>query len=340
MAISLKTHKILWARSGGKCAICKNDLVVDPTDLNDDSSIVGDEAHIIARSDRFTRGDYDSLSPNERDHYANLILLCKIHHKQVDDQPGEYTVEKLREIKRQHEAAVKGQWTNEEEKRQKEELIYAGYVDEWATKAQLDNWRDVCSWLSADTPSFPKQWYDDQKAFMVWIIGRIWPKRYPLLESAFHNYKAVLQDLLNVFDKHIDYDLEHDQVIRTKKFYQIREWNEKLYNRLAEQYDKHVNIVNDLFFELTRAANYICDRVREFIFDGYRIKEGALLIDRHSVGFELKTVRVRVEYRGEERSEMPYPGLKEFKTARYATRDYALDPNDPELPSEEEDEDS
>src|SRR6266542_1869046 len=36
MSISLKTHKILWARSGGKCAICKNTLVIDPTNLNDD----------------------------------------------------------------------------------------------------------------------------------------------------------------------------------------------------------------------------------------------------------------------------------------------------------------
>ena len=95
MAISLKTHKILWAHSGGKCAICKNDLVINPTDLNDDPSIVGDEAHIIARSASFTRGDYDSLSPEELDHYSNLILLCKTHHKQVDDQPGEYTVEKF-----------------------------------------------------------------------------------------------------------------------------------------------------------------------------------------------------------------------------------------------------
>ena len=340
MTISLKTHKILWARSGGKCAICKNDLVVDPTDLKDDPSIVGDEAHIIARSERFTRGDYDSLSPEERDHHSNLILLCKTHHKQVDDQPAEYTVEKLREIKMQHEAAVKEHWNDEEQRRQKDELIYAGYVDEWATRAHLDNWHGVCSWLSAGTPSFPRDWYDDQKEFLIWIIGRIWPGRYPLLESALHNYKAVLQDLLNVFDKHIDYDREDGQLICTKKFYKIREWNEELYQRLGDQYDRHVNLVNDLFFELTRAANYVCDRVREFIFDGYRIKEGALLIERHSVGFKLQTIRARVEYRGEERTEMPYPGLKEFKKVRYVTRDYALDPNDPQPPRPEDDEDA
>ena len=77
--------------------------------------------------------------------------------------------------------------------------------------------------------------------------------------------------------------------------------------------------------------------MRETIFDGYRLEEGALLIERHSVGFEMKTVRVRVEYRDEERSVTPYPGLGEFKKVRYLTRDYALAQNDPELPGMDDD---
>jgi hypothetical protein len=46
---------------------------MDPTTLKDVESVVGDEAHIIARKESFTRGDYDSMSPEERDQYANLI---------------------------------------------------------------------------------------------------------------------------------------------------------------------------------------------------------------------------------------------------------------------------
>lgn len=91
MTISLRTHKILWGWSGGKCALCKNDLIIDPTGLKDAESVVGDEAHIIARKESFTRGDYDSLSADERDQYPNLILLCKVHHKQIDDQPDFFT---------------------------------------------------------------------------------------------------------------------------------------------------------------------------------------------------------------------------------------------------------
>jgi hypothetical protein len=39
--------------------------------------------------------------------YENLILLCNVHHRTVDDQPNEYTVERLHNIKSQHEAWVR-----------------------------------------------------------------------------------------------------------------------------------------------------------------------------------------------------------------------------------------
>lgn len=330
MGISLRTHKILWARSGGKCSICKNDLITDSSDLNDDLSVIGDEAHIIARKESFARGNYDSLRPEERDQYSNLILLCKNHHKQIDDQSLLFTVEKLREIKREHEELVKSQWTDADAKKQEDEIIYAGYIDAWETKADLDNWRNTSSWVCDNTPTLPKHWYEAQKELLIWIIGRIWPERYPILEQALLNYKAVLQDFLNAFDRHVDSNSEDDSFLRTRRFYNIPEWDSERYHKLSAQYEAHVCLVCDLFFELTRAANFVCDRVRETIFSGYRLKEGVLLIERSSVGFRGETVRARVEYRGEERIPVPYPGLKEFKNIRY-TRDYALDPEGPTL---------
>ena len=45
MSISLKTHKILWGRSGNQCAIRKNTLIVESFDATDDFSILGDEWH-------------------------------------------------------------------------------------------------------------------------------------------------------------------------------------------------------------------------------------------------------------------------------------------------------
>jgi hypothetical protein len=87
-------------------------------------------------------------------------------------------------------------------------------------------------------------------------------------------------------------------------------------------------LICDLSFELTWAANYVCEEVRNSLFAGYRVKEGAVLMERHDVGFDLRSERLRLEYRGKERIK-PYPGLKKFKKIRYS-RKCALCPNPPE----------
>ena len=49
MDISDKIRKILWARPGNRCAICKQELVIGETP-NDSDSVVGDECHIAAEN--------------------------------------------------------------------------------------------------------------------------------------------------------------------------------------------------------------------------------------------------------------------------------------------------
>jgi tetratricopeptide (TPR) repeat protein len=72
----------------------------------DDESLVGDTCHIVAESPSGPRGD-SPLTRKQRDQYDNLILLCKVHHKLVDDQRNTYTVERLREMKVVHEKWVR-----------------------------------------------------------------------------------------------------------------------------------------------------------------------------------------------------------------------------------------
>lgn len=105
MDISDKTRKILWGRSGNRCSICKRELVVDATQ-NDDESVVGDECHIV--SDKPSGPRYDSSFPAlDHDGYSNLILLCRTHHKMIDDQGDTYTTHILRQMKVNHEVWVK-----------------------------------------------------------------------------------------------------------------------------------------------------------------------------------------------------------------------------------------
>ena len=76
-------------------------------DAPDEESLVGDACHIVAQSEDGPRGR-SSMETDERDGYSNLILLCKIHHKVIDDQWRTYTVTKLLELKELHE-----QWVRE-----------------------------------------------------------------------------------------------------------------------------------------------------------------------------------------------------------------------------------
>jgi hypothetical protein len=99
MAISERTRKTLWVKAGGRCSICQKQVVTDAEADGDDPSVYGEECHIVARSPGGPRAG----TIEDQDGYRNLILLCRKHHKQVDDQPVHFTVERLHQIKRDHE---------------------------------------------------------------------------------------------------------------------------------------------------------------------------------------------------------------------------------------------
>jgi len=104
MAITDKTRKILWARSGNCCAICRQSLVIEATPF-DVESIVGEECHIISGQENGPRND-PTYPKKLIDSYDNLILLCSVHHKMIDDQWETYTIDLLRQIKANHEKWV------------------------------------------------------------------------------------------------------------------------------------------------------------------------------------------------------------------------------------------
>src|SRR4051794_8513285 len=117
VAITTQIRKALWARSGNRCAICTTQLALAPTSGR--ATLVGQECHIVARS---PGGPRAGLPVADIDGIDNLLLLCATCHRLVDDQPEHYTVDRLREIKRGHEAGVeavdlKAAWSSEAQRR-------------------------------------------------------------------------------------------------------------------------------------------------------------------------------------------------------------------------------
>lgn len=320
MGISLRARVVLWGRSGGKCAICKKALVARGDPAEDDLSAIGDEVPLVARAADAKRGSCDVLGPEKRDQHTNLILLCQEDHRLIDAQAAKHTVERLRQIKAAHETQVAAGWSSEDKRRQQDDEVYASCIDEWSSHSDLDHWGDISAALiSGDAPVVRKSWYDAARELAPWLLVRTWPGRYPRLEYALGNYAWVLSDLLSVFDRHADLEHDWDGYLHTRKFYKSREWDEARYSELVKKYDAHVSLVCDLFLELTRTANYVCDHVRECLYSGFRQDQGALVV-RCNIGFDLRTSFLRPEYRVAERVEKPYRGLDDFRTRRY-TRD-------------------
>ena len=96
--------KILWGRAANRCAFPNCRIELTP----DGRSVLGEIAHIVAMSPSGPRGD-SALSPTDRDDYSNLLLLCPTHHALVDSNPEEWTVEKLKLMKLEHERWVSSQ---------------------------------------------------------------------------------------------------------------------------------------------------------------------------------------------------------------------------------------
>jgi predicted restriction endonuclease len=97
MTITDKTRKVLWGRSGNRCSFCRSPLVIDAT-AADTEAVVGDECHVISGKRGGPRAD-SNFPPERIDELENLLLLCRVHHKMVDDQAETYTVDVLKAIR-------------------------------------------------------------------------------------------------------------------------------------------------------------------------------------------------------------------------------------------------
>ena len=99
---SVTTAKRLFAVSGNRCAHrqCKRALVDEDTGV-----VTGVICHIKAASPKGPR--YDARQTDKQRHaFENLLLMCADHHKVIDSRPRYWTVDRLQELKLDHEAGL------------------------------------------------------------------------------------------------------------------------------------------------------------------------------------------------------------------------------------------
>lgn len=106
MGMTDHDRKKLWGLAAAKCSICRKALVHAPAHPDDRDALVGEEAPIVSESRNGPRGSA-AVPGMDFDSYHNRILLCRIDHRIVDEQPSLYTVEKLRALRSLHEQWVR-----------------------------------------------------------------------------------------------------------------------------------------------------------------------------------------------------------------------------------------
>jgi hypothetical protein len=109
--------------------MCKCDLFLKE-ELDESDTKVGEECHISSHRPNHPSVSFSRYNPNltevERDKkYDNAILLCCSHHEVIDNPKNtQYTIEKLHQIKAEHEAWVANKFKEDtEESRELERRI-------------------------------------------------------------------------------------------------------------------------------------------------------------------------------------------------------------------------
>ena len=107
------------------------------------------ECHIISSGSRTgTSWEILPLASGSRDQYDNLILLCNLHHKVIDDQPNTYHVQALKEMKASHEKWVRASLQDFDPARQHDDELYATLIEDWmrfANVRELESLDFLCS---------------------------------------------------------------------------------------------------------------------------------------------------------------------------------------------------
>lgn len=98
----------VWVRAGGRCVICNRYLLEG--ELGFKELTFGQLAHIVGQqeSENSPRGLDDDLDEDGRDLADNIVLVCDDEHDELDKRGsrGDFSVELLRTMKREHEERI------------------------------------------------------------------------------------------------------------------------------------------------------------------------------------------------------------------------------------------
>ena len=299
MAINQKDIKLLWGRSGNRCAICKTELTQDKESVSA-AYTLGEQAHIVGEKESAARGK-STLSLDERNSYHNLILLCPNHHTEIDDKEDDWPVEKLHLVKSEHEL-----WVTEtlsetvDHVKLAKQAIVSSIVDAAVSFCQLEEWKNWTSFALAPDPVWPKELPDEIFEFRQRVIGAIWPDEFEELKRATITFSILLHRAAQTFQEHSE---THGDRLHPYKFYKAFGYNYN-YDEDIERYKEWIIKCHHLIREATKAANWFADVVRRDVNPMFFAEKGKFLI-MEGPFMDMSFGTALVEFNESEKNELP-----------------------------------
>ncbi|PZO45179.1 MAG: hypothetical protein DCF19_00795 [Pseudanabaena frigida] len=296
-----KDIKLLWGRSGNRCAICKIELTQDASSTNSTFTF-GEQAHIVGEKEDAPRGK-SQLDQKERDSYHNLILLCPNHHTTIDRNESDWSIEKLHQIKSTHELWVTEKLSETIDRvKLAKSTILAGIVDNAVTLCNLDNWHGWTSFALATDPQWSRDLPENTYKFRQKVISTIWPKEFDEFKRATITLSILLNQAAQTFMENSD--LQGDSYIPFK-FYKRIDPNPN-YADDVKRYEQWLERCYSTIYEATKAANWFADVVRDYVNPMFFVEEGKFIIEQGMKSItDLNYYSELLEFTEEEKAKYP-----------------------------------
>lgn len=277
MAISEKDIKLLWGRAAERCAFpdCRKALSRTPETATP-TYPYGRQAHIVAHAPGGTRDD-PAMTQDERDSYANLILLCSDHHDVIDHEPDVYTVAKLHQLKTEHELWVTDSLTTEaDQQKLAADLIYATLVDSAKENLWLASWKQWTSQAVEATPVWHEDLPDAIGRFFQSVHLANFPGTLLELEHALATTAVAAGTAALTFEEHAVL-VPRTSLVRAHQFYRDSYGTPRA-TQAIEEWDAWRKRCYAWIYEATKAVNWLADVVRRDLNPLFFAAEGRFAV--------------------------------------------------------------
>lgn len=319
MSISVLDRKILWGLSCDRCAYpnCKQKLI--ETGINrTNPTVTGEECHILPKKMNGPRCNSEKPKKKKRNSYSNLILLCRNHHKIIDDDrnKNKFTVEYLKKMKQDHEL-----WVDEQELFDKSKFYRE--LDALRCFHELEEDWNKYPILEATAILFqPKVSKENLHRILGWVQDNRIKLNSGYIDNEFHSIKILVEN----YDK-IAKDIQIVlQLILRKRYGVTLDINTKIsfenevYNNVIRESklnDKFLSEWNqmllwDLFLELVRASNELIRDIRKNLYPRFYRKSKFIII--HPIHM------IRPKYESRNLRSIVYKNLTTFESKRTENR--------------------